>query len=65
MGGELVGLMRCICCDGDGDGMWDEVLLSDTQEFLGFAAVRPHSLCTALSLVGVYTRPPVEGSHVG
>jgi hypothetical protein len=62
-GGELLGVRRCICCDGD--GMWAEVLLSATQEFLGFAAVRTNSLCTALSLVGAYTRPPVEGSHVG
>ncbi len=51
--GELLGVRHCLCCDSD--GMWDEALLSDTQEFLGFAAARTNSLDVALSLVGVHT----------
>lgn len=53
--GGLLGISRCLCCDGD--GMWDQVLLSDAQEFLGFAAARTNSLHTALLLVGVQTLP--------
>jgi hypothetical protein len=45
--------------------MWDEALLSDTQEFLGFAAVRTNSLFGALSRVGVDTLFPGARSHVG
>lgn len=53
--GDLLGIRRCLCRDSD--GMWHEVLLSDSQEFLGFAAARTNSLCTALMLVGIDTLP--------
>jgi hypothetical protein len=42
--GDLIGVMRCICCDGD--GAWNEVVLPDSQELLDlrrygqFAAMR-------------------------
>lgn len=51
--GAMLGIRRCLCCDVD--GMWDEVLLSESQEFLGFAAARSNSLHTALLLVGIQT----------
>ncbi|MFM0733314.1 hypothetical protein PQQ52_22830 [Paraburkholderia sediminicola] len=62
-GGDLLGIRRCICCDSE--GMWQQALLSDTQEFLGFAAARTNSLCTALLLVGIETLPVTTRSHIG